>query len=99
MSARLRLFAFFFALTATLVALASPTPEVAVNGPVVNILTSTGDENYTCVYTISVTFIDGSKHEQRGQTDPPAKCQDCVSASWNLGKAIESALLSRWQCS
>ena len=53
MSARLRLFAFFFALTATLVAFASPTPEVAVNGPVVNILTSTGDENYTCVYTIS----------------------------------------------
>ena len=99
MSARLRLFAFFFGLTATLVALASPTPEVAVNGPVVNILTSTGDENYTCVYTISVTFTDGSKHDQRGQTDPPAKCQDCVSASWNLGKAIESALLSRWQCS
>ena len=99
MSARVGLFAFFFALTPTLVAFASPTPEVAVNGPVVNILTSTGDENCTCVYTISVTFTDGSKHDQRGQIDPPAKCQDCVSASWNLGKAIGSAQLSRWQCS
>src|SRR5678815_2697820 len=74
--------------TATMVAFASPTPEVAVNGPVVHILTTTGDENYTCVYTISVTFTDGSKHDQRGQTDPPAKCQACVSASWNLAKAI-----------
>ena len=94
-----RLFSFFFALTATMAAFALPQAEVVVAGQVVNLLTTTGDENSHCVYTISVTFTDGSKHEQRGETDPAAECMKCVAASWNLGKTIASASLSRWQCS
>lgn len=72
-------------------------PEVSGNAVIVR--TNTGETQYTCNYTVTAFFTDGTKATRSGQTDPVVKSSNHAAATLDFGKAVSSANLDRWQCS
>lgn len=61
------------------------------NGKNVTVLFNTDEVQYTCTYTITATFADGTTGTYSGQTDPTIKAQNHRAGGASFAKDVKSS--------